>query len=227
MLYQDRLGMFYEIPDGQVYGLGYADPHGPGDGQVLYDGLGNPVGGWFDSIANAVGGLVGKALPMVSSFIPGGSLISQALPAIAQGMAPGAPTPAPVAPAAPGPMVPAPLPFAGGMPPGSFPGAMQPMPGAFPGGPGMPPGMMPGMPGMPMPRPWPLGWVRPPLPYTGLGPRRLYMRCAVWPGPEGLVPAIAAQAPAAQAQAAGMAAAQTAASMMRTVMRRHHYRRRR
>src|SRR5262249_60877290 len=65
---------------------------------------------------------------------------------------------------------------------------------------------------------WPLGWIRPQLPYTGLGPRRLYMRCAVWPGPHGLVPASAAAAatpaalpppgtPAAAAQAAAQAAA--------------------
>jgi hypothetical protein len=40
---------------------------------------------------------------------------------------------------------------------------------------------------------WPLGWIRQALPYTGLGPKRLYMRCAVWPGPRGLVPADAAQ----------------------------------
>jgi hypothetical protein len=45
---------------------------------------------------------------------------------------------------------------------------------------------------LPSRRPWPLGWQRPSLPYTGLGPNRLYMRCAVWPGPKGLVPAIAA-----------------------------------
>jgi len=46
-------------------------------------------------------------------------------------------------------------------------------------------------PGFPVPMiaaPLPAGWVRPPLPYTGLVPRRLYMRCAVWPGPKGLVP---------------------------------------
>lgn len=43
--------------------------------------------------------------------------------------------------------------------------------------------------------PLPLGWNRPQLPYTGLGPRRLYMRCAVWPGPRGLVPAHAANMP--------------------------------
>src|SRR5262249_8903269 len=62
---------------------------------------------------------------------------------------------------------------------------------------------------MPARRPWPprsippsrrpgrLGWLRPSLPSTGLGPTRLYMRCAVWPGPQGLVPAVAAQTPAA------------------------------
>ena len=48
--------------------------------------------------------------------------------------------------------------------------------------------------GMPRP-PMPLGWQRPSLPYTGLGPRRLYMRCAVWPGPQGLVPGYAANMP--------------------------------
>jgi hypothetical protein len=61
-------------------------------------------------------------------------------------------------------------------------------------------------------RHWPLGWRRPPLPYTGLGPRRLYMRCAVWPGPKGLVPAHAAQMPAAAIQ---QMAAQRAAGMGR------------
>jgi hypothetical protein len=68
-------------------------------------------------------------------------------------------------------------------------------------------------------RRWPLGWRRPPLPYTGLGPRRLYMRCAVWPGPKGLVPAHAAQMPAAAIQ---QMAAQRAAGMGR----RHRRRRR-
>ena len=63
----------------------------------------------------------------------------------------------------------------------------------LPGMPGFAP-PLPAAPFMPggMPRPWPLGWIRPSLPYTGLGPRRLYMRCAVWPGPQGLVPANAA-----------------------------------
>jgi len=62
-----------------------------------------------------------------------------------------------------------------------------------------------GFPGMGR-TPWPRGWIRRPLPYTGLGPRRIYMRCAVWPGPKGLVPAHAAamQAAAAAQQAAAM-----------------------
>jgi hypothetical protein len=81
-------------------------------------------------------------------------------------------------------------------------------------------------PPMPFRPPWPSGWVRPPLPYTGLGPRRLYMRCAVWPGPRGLVPAMAAQAPAVPAQAAAAAAAQTAAAMQAMGRRRHRRRRR-
>jgi hypothetical protein len=101
--------------------------------------------------------------------------------------------------------------------------------GRPPGLPGFPP-MGAGLPmaagaamGAMIPRPqfrppWPTGWVRPPLPYTGLGPRRLYMRCAVWPGPRGLVPASAAAASPAAAAAA--AAAQTAAAMGRGRRRR-------
>ena len=211
MLYHDSLGRLYEVPDSQVYGLGLAgSPYGFADNQILYDGLGNPVGAWpFSNIAKAVGGLVSKALPAVASFIPGGSLISQALPALAQGMSPGSPAPA-------GPVPP---------PQALMPQVPQ-VPGMMPPVPGMAQGMMPGTPGfppgMPYARPWPHGWIRPQLPYTGLGPNRLYMRCAVWPGPNGLVPAIAAQAPAAATQAAASAAAQTATAMMhRRPIRRH------
>jgi hypothetical protein len=63
-------------------------------------------------------------------------------------------------------------------------------------------------------RPWPRGWRRPPLPYTGLGPRRLYMRCAVWPGPKGLVPGYAVAAPGTQMQQIAQQAAMRAAGMM-------------
>lgn len=39
----------------------------------------------------------------------------------------------------------------------------------------------------------PPGWIPRPHPYTGLPPRRLYMRCVAWRGPTGLVPASAAR----------------------------------
>jgi hypothetical protein len=42
-------------------------------------------------------------------------------------------------------------------------------------------------------RPPPVGWVTPALPFTGAQPRRLYMRCSVWPAPAGLVPQFANQ----------------------------------
>ena len=42
-------------------------------------------------------------------------------------------------------------------------------------------------------RPPPVGWVTPALPFTGTQPRRLYMRCSVWPAPAGLVPQFATQ----------------------------------
>jgi hypothetical protein len=213
MLYQDTLGRLYEVPEPQVYGLGYAGYPSPGYGlgYAGYDGI-------FDTIAKSVGGLVSKALPAVASFIPGGSLISQALPALAQGMTGGSAPPPPVAqPIAPlTSQLPAPI------PPGMFP------PGGVMPAPGMPPGMMPGSPygpgGMPMQhRPWPHGWIRPQIPYTGLGPQRLYLRCSTWPGQSGLVPAMAAQAPLPATQAAASAAAQTATALMRRrpPMRRH------
>ena len=42
-------------------------------------------------------------------------------------------------------------------------------------------------------RGYPVGWVSPVLPYTGMQPRRLYMRCSVWPHRAGLVPQFANQ----------------------------------
>jgi hypothetical protein len=220
MLYQDGLGMLYEVPEPNLYGLGYVNGRsGFGESQVVYDGLGNPVGVWpFDDIGKAIGGLVKTALPAVASFIPGGSLISQALPAVAQALAPSAPA----APQVPQVMPPAAMP---GAYPG-VPGMPMAMPGGYPGAPGFPafqPGAFPGAPGMPYPQP-PPGWIQPQVPYGGLSPRRLYMRCSVWPGPKGLVPAMAAQAPLAPAQAAAAAAAQTATAMMRRP--RFHHRRR-
>jgi hypothetical protein len=182
MIVQDsQTGALHQVPD-QPSGYGeYGE-------RVVYDGLGNPVGrlsGPFDFIGNALKSVVsaipgvGPAVSAISaipgigpaiSAIPGiGPIVSQLLPGGAMG------PPAPPFPQIPG-----------------LPGF--PTPQGFPMGSGVP--MPAGFPGLPSFRPpWPAGWVRPPLPYTGLGPRRLYMRCAVWPGPRGLVPGYAQNLP--------------------------------
>jgi hypothetical protein len=68
--------------------------------------------------------------------------------------------------------------------------------------PWMPPGMpqLPQLPQLQMLqqraphwRGYPVGWVSPVLPYTGMQPRRLYLRCSVWPHRAGLVPQFANQ----------------------------------
>jgi hypothetical protein len=59
-----------------------------------------------------------------------------------------------------------------------------------------------GAPAPPLPLPFPLplpgprpappvpaGWMSPPVPYTGHQGYRRYMRCVMWPGPAGLIPA--------------------------------------
>lgn len=187
MLVQDTLtGALHEVPDVAGYGgYGYYGEPAETMGEV-YDGFGNPVG-FLPFLAP----LAAKVLPAVSNLLPGiakaipgvGNLIGNLLPG--GGAAP--PTP-------PG------LPAIPGLPPG-FPG----LPGGIPG--------FPGLPGMgfrpPMPAGIPPGWMRPPVPYTGLQPRRRYMRCVSWPGPPGLVPASAAMTPpgAVPGQAAVVAAA--------------------
>jgi hypothetical protein len=82
MLYQDRLtGMLHEVPEGQVQG--YAEtPEGVGEGQMVYDGLGNPLGWGF------LKKLVKTVTPFASA-IPGpwGLVASRALPMINRAMA--------------------------------------------------------------------------------------------------------------------------------------------
>jgi len=153
MLYQDTLtGMLHEIPDGQVNGFGLAeDPYGVGEPQMLYDGLGNPLGWGF------LKRLIKKAVPFATSMLgPYGAIINKALPIVSQALS--------EAPQFEG------LPVAYPPPPG----AVAPMP---------------------IRRPWPAGWRRPVGPNMGHPHRRLYMRCSVWPGPRGLVPVNAGQAP--------------------------------
>ena len=160
MIVQDsQTGAYHELPDHLSGYGGYGD-------QLVYDGLGNPVGrlaGIFDDIGSAIRGVVSNIPvvgPMLSNILPGG------------GGGPPIP-PLPMAmPQLPTPQLPVP-----------FPQLPMPIPG------------FPPAPGLPFQPPWPTGWVRPPLPYTGLGPRRLYMRCAVWPGPRGLVPEFAQNLP--------------------------------
>lgn len=189
MMVQDQYsGYIHEVPEPQMgYGLG----------EVVYDGFGNAVG-WnpFDTIrqvvsapfqlarnvAQGVGNLAQGGLQNVANLTQGAqNLVGQAaqLPfniANAAGQAMGSMFPG----------MPGYVPPPGGAP---FP---YPSPGGsmYPQFPYRPP--MYG--GMPRP-PTPLGWIRPSLPYTGLGPRRLYMRCAVWPGPQGMVPGYAANMP--------------------------------
>jgi len=176
MLARDSLGYIHDIPDAQ-----FSQPS-----RVVYDGLGNPVGqlgDFFDFLKPVVGAItnpIGAITQAASNILPAvGQVASSVLPAVGNllnplqavgnivgGLLPGQ---APQHVAAP---VPQPAP--------GF--APQPgMPFPFPGAPGFMPPVMP-------PTPWPLGWQRPTLPYTGLGPQRMYMRCAVWPGPAGLVP---------------------------------------
>ena len=178
MMVQDQYsGYIHEVPEPQMgYGLG----------EVVYDGFGNAVG-WnpFDTIRQVVSAPLNLARNVaqgVGSLVPGGignlaqgaqSLIGQGINAAGQAignMLPGMP---------------------GMVPPGAAP-SPYPVPGGsmYPQFPYRPP-MYGGMPRPPMP----LGWIRPPLPYTGLGLRRLYMRCAVWPGPQGMVPGYAANMP--------------------------------
>jgi hypothetical protein len=144
MLYQDRLtGMLHEVPDNQVNGYALAeDPYGVGEGQVVYDGLGNPLGWGF------LKKLVKRALPL-AKFIPGpyGQLINQALPMVQRSL------------------------NLNGY------GEVAPQRGA--------------QPAMQMMRRFPAGWVQPQGPNMGPQPhpRRLYLRCATWRGPAGMVPA--------------------------------------
>jgi hypothetical protein len=162
MFAQDLVtGQLYDVPDHYPYGIGYAQAP-----LILYDGLGNPVGGFWDTITSAAKALV----PAVASAIPGiGPAIAAAAPLVSNLLTPSAPMRPPM------------------------PAAMPPVPaGAVQTAPAPTTGLMPYPPPGPFPAPIPPGWVHPTLPYTGLQPRRFYMRCAAWPGPRGLVPSAAA-----------------------------------
>ena len=179
-------------------------------GEPVYDGFGQAVG---EAVYDGLGNALGFSIPGLSSIVQGvGNLIPGAAglaTSLLPGLIPGA--------------------AAAGALRALLPGS-PPAP-ASPGAPGFPLQALPqpGMAFQPFHRPLPAGWAHPQLPYTGLGPKRLYMRCAVWPGPRGLVPAFA-QGAAAQAQAALQQTAQMAqmaAQRGAATRRRHHGRRRR
>jgi hypothetical protein len=170
MIVQDsRTGYYHEVPD---YHLG-------GYGRVVYDGLGNPIGGLWDDITGAVKTVTGAAQNLVSNIPVVGQLASKFVaPLVNQFIPGGLPTPASPLPGLP------PLPF----PPGLIP--PLPLPGMMPGISNLFNNQAQG--GLPYPEgmtaaPWPYQWVRPQGPLMA-GPRRLYLRCSAWPGPAGLVP---------------------------------------
>lgn len=183
MLYEDPVtGALHEIPDSQV-GWGYAeDPYGMGE--VVYDGLGNPVG---FSFRKAFGKLVKRAVPFATSMLgPYGQIINRAMPLVRQALGPVAQRAAQAARQ----QAMQQLSGYGEAPPAAVPMAVAPVAVAPPpvGAPGQ------------MAARGQARWVRPSVPYTGLRGRRLYLRCAAWPGPRGLVPAIAAQGAAVPVQ---------------------------
>jgi hypothetical protein len=179
MLAQDPVtGQLYEVPDSQLYGADYAEyPEMMGEPPVVYDGLGNPVG-ILPLLAPAAARLlvsspaarrlVGSVLPQAGRIFRGlfGRRRRRAAPT------PQAALPVPIAPAA---IMPAPIaPAAIAVPDvavGEVPSQAVPAP------------MAPG----------PARWVRPPVPFMGMRPRRVYLRCSAWKGPAGLVPAFATQ----------------------------------
>jgi hypothetical protein len=187
-----------------VQGWGYAEtPEGVGEGQMVYDGLGNPLGWGF------LKKLVKGATPFASA-IPGpwGLVASRALPVINRALASRRPPP-PVQNMSPPPQIE----FDPTAPMGEVPAVYQ-RPGIY--RPPVPPRWIPATrahwsagrpatiqpPAVMGPPPIPAGWKRPAVPYTGVQPRRVYMRCAVWRGPGGLVPVNPGQPPVAPPPAA-------------------------
>jgi hypothetical protein len=203
MLVQDTLtGAVHEVSEGQLYDASYAEsPEQMAEGQVLYDGLGNPVG--FSLLKKAFRA-ASRLAPLASLLpVPGAGLISQvaqrALPGVIRQLAPAARR---LQRALPPGMVQQFAPVAQ-----AFQQATRSAPPAetvqgyygeaVPAQP-MPPPALPAQP-MPVQPVRPPGWIQRPSPYHGMKGRRVYLRCLLWPGPKGLVPAGAAQAPATAA----------------------------
>src|SRR5262245_49426019 len=91
------------------------------------------------------------------------------------------------------------IPIVGGLVSNLLPGGPAAFPSPAAAAPFLPPpigGLFSNLfPGAAPPLPAPPGWIPAPVPYTGLPPRRVYMRCSTWRGPTGLVPDFAPQMP--------------------------------
>ncbi|HTP98180.1 MAG TPA: hypothetical protein VMN56_02560 [Casimicrobiaceae bacterium] len=188
MVHDQYSGYVHEVPDHLM---------GTGLGEVVYDGFGNAVG-WnpFSAISDAVTGAGNLVRGAVGSLAQGAgniigqaaqapfNLVGQGVNAIGQGVN------------AAGQVIGSLVPGITGLPgmPGFVP-PLPPSPFTPPGGSSMYPPYPYRPPFLGARPPWPTGWQHAHLPYTGLGPNRMYMRCAVWPGPKGLVPGYAANMP--------------------------------
>jgi hypothetical protein len=193
MLVQDTLtGAVHEVPESQLYEADYGEsPEQMAEGQILYDGLGNPVG--FSFLKRAFRA-ASKLAPLASLLpVPGAGLLTQAaqraLPGIIRQLSPAARKLQRVLPAG---VVQQFAPVAQAFQQ-AMPAAAPPSVGGFYGE-AVPAQPMPAQPLQPPP-----GWIPRPSPYQGTKGRRIYLRCVSWRGPKGLVPASAAQAPPAPA----------------------------
>jgi hypothetical protein len=194
MLVQDTLtGAVHEVPESQLYEADYAEsPEQMAEGQILYDGLGNPVGFSFLKKAfRKLAPFASKLAPFTSLLpVPGASLLTQAaqgaLPSIIRRLTPAARRVQQFFPVAQA--------FRQAVPAAAPPGSVGGFYGeAVPA----PPVAAPPVPAPPMQAP--PGWIPRPSPYLGTKGRRMYLRCVSWRGPKGLVPAVAAQAQPAPA----------------------------
>src|SRR4030095_4588181 len=98
MLVQDTLtGYIHEVPDSQLYETNYGEsPEQMAEGQMVYDGLGNPVG-FLKSLKRFARKAASRLAPIVSQLapfvpIPGAAALTQvaqrALPSLVQRLAP-------------------------------------------------------------------------------------------------------------------------------------------
>ena len=204
MLVQDTLtGAVHEVPESQLYEADYAEsPEQMAEGQILYDGLGNPVG--FSFLKKAFRAAT-RLAPLASLLpVPGAGLLTQAaqraLPGIIRQLGPAAQRLQRVLP--PGVVqqfAPVAQAFQQAVPAAAPPGTVGGFYGEAVPAPPIPAQPMPAPPMPPQALQPPPGWIPRPSPYLGRKGRRIYLRCVSWRGPKGLVPAVAAQAPPAPA----------------------------